>query len=92
MTIACFTRSPKLSALASIPVQISFPVRISHPRDSTINFPWAIRSLFISRSYGLQPSDCACETGELLDRKPPPEMPAVAITDHGNLFAAQTSS
>ena len=32
--------------------------------------------------------DGACETGELLDEASRQKMPAVAITDHGNLFAA----
>jgi DNA polymerase-3 subunit alpha len=32
--------------------------------------------------------DGACETGELLDEASKQKMPAVAITDHGNLFAA----
>jgi DNA polymerase-3 subunit alpha len=32
--------------------------------------------------------DGACETGELLDEASRQRMPAVAITDHGNLFAA----
>jgi DNA polymerase-3 subunit alpha len=32
--------------------------------------------------------DGACETGELLDEASHQKMPAVAITDHGNLFAA----
>ncbi|HUL16983.1 MAG TPA: DNA polymerase III subunit alpha [Terriglobales bacterium] len=32
--------------------------------------------------------DGACETGELLDEASRQKMPAVAVTDHGNLFAA----
>ncbi len=32
--------------------------------------------------------DGACETSELLDEASRQKMPAVAITDHGNLFAA----
>jgi len=32
--------------------------------------------------------DGACETGELLEEASKQKMPAVAITDHGNLFAA----
>jgi DNA polymerase III subunit alpha len=32
--------------------------------------------------------DGACETGELLDEASRQKMPAVAITDHGNMFAA----
>src|SRR5258707_4034596 len=32
--------------------------------------------------------DGACETSELLDEASLQKMPAVAITDHGNLFAA----
>src|SRR5258708_25420229 len=32
--------------------------------------------------------DGACETSELLDETSRQKMPAVAITDHGNLFAA----
>jgi DNA polymerase-3 subunit alpha len=32
--------------------------------------------------------DGACDTGELLDEASRQKMPAVAITDHGNLFAA----
>src|SRR6201984_1871668 len=32
--------------------------------------------------------DGACETSELLDEASRQRMPAVAITDHGNLFAA----
>jgi DNA polymerase-3 subunit alpha len=32
--------------------------------------------------------DGACETSELLDEASRQKMPAVAVTDHGNLFAA----
>src|SRR5690242_14197714 len=42
--------------------------------------------LHVHTDYSLL--DGACETGELLDEASRQKMPAVAITDHGNLFAA----
>ena len=42
--------------------------------------------LHVHTDYSLL--DGACETTELLDEASRQEMPAVAITDHGNLFAA----
>src|SRR5471030_2117512 len=42
--------------------------------------------LHVHTDYSLL--DGACETGELLDEASHQKMPAVAITDHGNLFAA----
>jgi DNA polymerase III subunit alpha len=42
--------------------------------------------LHVHTDYSLL--DGACETGELLDKASQEKMPAVAITDHGNLFAA----
>src|SRR5262249_40935835 len=42
--------------------------------------------LHVHTDYSLL--DGACETTELLDEASPHKMPAVAITDHGNLFAA----
>jgi len=42
--------------------------------------------LHVHTDYSLL--DGACETGELLDQASKLKMPAVAITDHGNLFAA----
>ncbi len=42
--------------------------------------------LHVHTDYSLL--DGACETSELLDEASRQKMPAVAITDHGNLFAA----
>src|SRR5579863_10637525 len=42
--------------------------------------------LHVHTDYSLL--DGACETTELLDEASRQKMPAVAITDHGNLFAA----
>jgi DNA polymerase III subunit alpha len=42
--------------------------------------------LHVHTDYSLL--DGACETGELLDEASRQKMPAVAITDHGNMFAA----
>src|SRR6476660_8234784 len=42
--------------------------------------------LHVHTDYSLL--DGACETGELLDEASRQKMPAVAVTDHGNLFAA----
>src|SRR5213594_2048781 len=42
--------------------------------------------LHVHTDYSLL--DGACETSELLDEASHQKMPAVAITDHGNLFAA----
>jgi DNA polymerase III subunit alpha len=42
--------------------------------------------LHVHTDYSLL--DGACETSELLDKASQEKMPAVAITDHGNLFAA----
>src|SRR5439155_21467483 len=42
--------------------------------------------LHVHTDYSLL--DGACETCELLDEASRQKMPAVAITDHGNLFAA----
>src|SRR6266849_1407784 len=42
--------------------------------------------LHVNTDYSLL--DGACETSELLDEASRQKMPAVAITDHGNLFAA----
>src|ERR1700682_5403840 len=42
--------------------------------------------LHVHTDYSLL--DGACETSELLDEATREKMPAVAITDHGNLFAA----
>src|SRR5215468_12309657 len=42
--------------------------------------------LHVHTDYSLL--DGACETTELLDEASRQKMPAVAVTDHGNLFAA----
>src|SRR5258707_13942313 len=42
--------------------------------------------LHVHTDYSLL--DGACETSELLDEASRQKMPAVAVTDHGNLFAA----
>src|SRR5438067_13808600 len=46
--------------------------------------------LHVHTDYSLL--DGACETSELLDEASRQKMPAVAITDHGNLFAAANFS
>src|SRR5258707_228990 len=64
------------------------PVRISHPgvlNVSSMGEPQFVH-LHVHTDYSLL--DGACETSELLDEASRQKMPAVAITDHGNLFAA----
>jgi len=67
--------------LASAAYRLSpYPVRIS------FHGPTAVRPSSVHTDYSLL--DGACETSELLDEASRQKMPAVAITDHGNLFAA----
>src|SRR5258708_29815095 len=64
------------------------PVRISHPRvlqSISMGNPQFVH-LHVHTDFSLL--DGACETSELLDEASRQKMPAVAITDHGNLFAA----
>src|ERR1700689_4684613 len=63
-------------------------VRNSSERDlqsSSMGQPQFVH-LHVHTDYSLL--DGACETTELLDEASRQKMPAVAITDHGNLFAA----
>src|SRR6202142_2466499 len=63
-------------------------VRNSPERDlqsSSMGQPQFVH-LHVHTDYSLL--DGACETTELLDEASRQKMPAVAITDHGNLFAA----
>src|SRR6267142_1252816 len=63
-------------------------VRISHRRDlqsTSMGNPQFVH-LHVHTDFSLL--DGACETSELLDEASRQKMPAVAITDHGNLFAA----
>src|SRR5258708_9490499 len=64
------------------------PVRISHPRvlqSISMGKPELVH-LHVHTDFSLL--DGACETSDLLDEASRQKMPAVAITDHGNLFAA----
>src|SRR5208283_5145345 len=64
------------------------PVRISLSTDlqsKSMGNPQFVH-LHVHTDFSLL--DGACETSELLDEASRQKMPAVAITDHGNLFAA----
>ena len=64
------------------------PVRISHRADLQLNSMGQPQFVHLHVHTDFSLLDGACETSELLDEASRQKMPAVAITDHGNLFAA----
>jgi DNA polymerase-3 subunit alpha len=63
-------------------------IRNSHPRVLQLNSMVNPQFVHLHVHTDFSLLDGACETSELLDEASRQKMPAVAITDHGNLFAA----
>jgi DNA polymerase III subunit alpha len=76
---------PPLAGIIHNPVN---PVRISASADLQLNSMGQPQFVHLHVHTDFSLLDGACETTELLDEASRQKMPAVAITDHGNLFAA----